>query len=424
MILTKGIIEEVVSPYKAKVRLPVYHGIRTDNYSVQTKDLPEASLCAMPNCDYALNVGDIVYCSVEDNDFTKPVIMGFLYKQDKAQTSVDMNVNSLGVVTNTNLPEDTAIGKVNPDSIQSLLGIGGNIQRTISNINNTINGELRNINNRVNVIKSSYVDKTSDQIINGQKDFEITPRVKIEGEHPREGLPDIYTQLQYVYTDTSSTGPYIDTGLKINTDTDTVELVFEMVDTTRYLWLFGEHDNSARFGLGVGDGIVNQRNVAYGNATNKVADDLFYGKLHYFKADRTGVFIDNTNKVANHISFTSDSTIALFCLHINGAFNSNAKGKIQSYKHTTSNGDVLMDLVSVKRKSDNKVGFYDFANNRFVVSDNNIDLIAGPELTEDHYEPLLSDVNFVDFLTNINGYNPNVTQTLKHNNNGLLWVND
>lgn len=268
------------------------------------------------------------------------------------------------------------------------------------------------------------VDLISDQIIDGQKDFETAPRIKIEGEHPREGLPDIYTQLQYIYTDTSSTGPYIDTDLTIDTDTDTIELVFEMVDTTRYLWLFGEHDQNARFGLGVGDGVVNQRNVAYGSATNKVADDLFYGKLHYFKADSTGVFIDNINKVANHISFTSESTIALFCLHINGAFNSNAKGKIQSYKHTR-NGVVLMDLISVKRKSDNKVGFYDFANNSFITSSNNIDLLEGPELIGDHYEPLLSNANFVDFLTNITGYNPNILQTLKHDTNGAIqWVND
>lgn len=434
MILTKGIIEEVVSQFKARVRLPVYHGIKTAEYSTPTKDLPTATLCAMPNCTYSLNIGDVVYCSIEDNDFTKPVILGFLYKQDKAKTLIDMNVNSLNVGVNASFPEETSIGKVSPQSIQNLYGADSNIQNEINDIvndNNKNNKELQNsvseLQNDVASLETdlstNYVDKSTSQIVGGQKDFEVTPRVKIEGEHPREGLPDIYTQLQYVYTDTSSTGPYIDTGFVINTSTDIIELVFEMVDTTRYLWLFGEHDTSARFGLGVGDGIINQRNVAYGNATNKVSDDLFYGKLHYFKADSTGVFIDNTNKVANYSNFTSTSTIALFCLHINGAFNSNAKGKIQSYKHTR-NGVVLLDLVSVKRKSDNKVGFYDFANNRFVVSDNGVDLIAGPGLTEDHYEPLLSDVNFVDFLTNITGYNPNVTQTLKHNNNGLLWVND
>lgn len=435
MILTKGIIEEVVSQFKARVRLPVYHGIKTAEYSTPTKDLPTATLCAMPNCTYSLNTGDVVYCSIEDNDFTKPVILGFLYKQDKAETLVDMNVNSLNVGVNASFPEETSIGKVSPQSIQNLCGANSNIQNEIDSIVNDSNKNNKELQDSVSKLQNdvasletnlstNYVDKSTSQIIGGQKDFETAPRVKIEGEHPREGLPDIYVQLQYIYTDTSSTGPYIDTGFEINTSTDTIELVFEMVDTTKYLWLFGEHDTPARLGLGVGDGVVNQRNVAYGNATNKVPDDLFYGKLHYFKADSTGVFIDNTNKVANYSNFTSTSTIALFCLHINGAFNSNAKGKIQSYKHTR-NGVVLLDLVSVKRKSDNKVGFYDFANDTFITSNNDIDFLAGPELLGDHYEPVLTNANFTDFLTSVSGYNPTVAQSLQHDASGVIqWVDE
>lgn len=249
-------------------------------------------------------------------------------------------------------------------------------------------------------LSTAVVDLTTNQVIDGQKDFEVLPRVKVTGEHPREGLPDTYTQLQYVESDGSQ---YIDTTFIINTSTDTVELVFELLGTTLYKWLFGEHDNNARFGLGVGDG-TNRRNVAYGATTYKVNDNLFYSELHYFKADSSGVYIDG-NKIADYSSFSSTSTLALFCLNNNGFVNG-ISGKIQTYKHTRNN-TTLMDLVPVKRKSDNKAGFYDFATSMFIVSDSSTNLIAGPEIVGDHYENLITDAvipSYTSQLTNDSGY--------------------
>ena len=249
-------------------------------------------------------------------------------------------------------------------------------------------GSYTDLSNKPHIPTSSdYVDLTTAQEIDGQKDFNEIPRVKIDGEHPREGLPDTYTQLQYVE---SSGSQYINTGYIINTSTDIVEMTFECVGTTIYKWLFGEHDNNARFGLGVGDG-ANKRNVAYGATTYKVNDVLFYNSLHNFKADSTGVFIDN-NKIANYSSFSSTSTLALFCLNNDGFVNGTA-ARIQSYKHTR-NGVALIDLVPVTRNSDNKAGFYDFVSENFIGSATSTDLIPGPGLPGPHYENLLTDANF------------------------------
>jgi hypothetical protein len=42
-----------------------------------------------------------------------------------------------------------------------------------------------------------------------------------------------------------------------------------------------------------------------------------------------------------------------------------------------------------------------------------------------HYETLLTDARFFTYLRQIDGYNPTVVQTLKHDTNGnIQWVND
>jgi len=261
-----------------------------------------------------------------------------------------------------------------------------------------------------------FVDLLNNQTIDGQKDFNTVPRVRIDGEHPREGLPtDLYTQLQYVESNGSQ---YIDTTYAINTATDTVEIVFECIGTTIYKWLFGEHDNNARFGLGVGDG-TNRRNVAYGTTTYKVNDTLFYNQLHHFKADSTGVFIDDT-KIANYSGFSSTSSLALFCLNNNGFVNGTA-AKIQSYKHTRNNV-ALIDIVSVKRNSDNKAGFYDFVSENFISSATSNDLSAGPELPGPHYEALITDANFAPVAFS-GSYTDLINQpTIPIVNNGTLTI--
>ena len=265
------------------------------------------------------------------------------------------------------------------------------------------------------VSTGAWVNTTGAQVIDGQKDFEVIPRVKVTGEHPREGLPDTYTQLQYVESDGSQ---YIDTTFIINTSTDTVDLVFELSGTTLYKWLFGEHDNNARFGLGVGDG-TNRRNVAYGATTYKVNDNLFYSQLHYFKADISGIYVDD-NKIADYSSFSSTSTLALFCLNNNGFVNG-ISGKIQTYKHTRNN-TALMDLVPVKRKSDDKVGFYDFATSTFIVSDSSTDLIAGPEIVGDHYDSLLTSGSFANVAFSGSYLDLANTPTIPTVNNATLTI--
>lgn len=150
-------------------------------------------------------------------------------------------------------------------------------------------------------------------------------------------LPDGYKRVEYL----ESTGEqYIDTEYTINTATDEVLFNFQMISTTLYQWIMGEHDNGARFGIGVGDG-TNKRNIAYGATTYKVNDTEIYNSIHYFKANSNGVYLNGT-QVHGFETFSSSSTIYLFRLNLSGA--NGAAGKIWRYVQKR-NGSLIRDMI-------------------------------------------------------------------------------
>lgn len=147
-----------------------------------------------------------------------------------------------------------------------------------------------------------------------------------------------YCEVEYL----ESTGTqYIDTGYSICTETDEVELDYQLLDETVYKWLFGEHDNNARFALGSGDGI-NKRNLAYGSNTVKLADTYFFNGKHNFKANKDGVFVDGV-KFSDYKSFTSTSSIWLFGLNLS-PYTYGSKTRIWGYRHKR-NGSLIRDCV-------------------------------------------------------------------------------
>lgn len=136
---------------------------------------------------------------------------------------------------------------------------------------------------------------------------------------------------------------WIDICVTVNTETDTVELVFQNTESAVYKWFFGEHDNNARFGLGSGDG-SDKRNVAYGNTTYKVRDEQQYDSKHAFIANENGAYLDSV-MIANFASFASTSTLYLFNLNLSGG-NYACDAKVWSYKHTR-NGVLIRDFIPV-----------------------------------------------------------------------------
>ena len=84
-------------------------------------------------------IGDIVFVGFEDNDLSKPIILGHLFKEnndnrDYTGTLLELMLNSIAVQFNASLPENTYIGEVQPSELQMLRGQTSNIKDQFDSI--------------------------------------------------------------------------------------------------------------------------------------------------------------------------------------------------------------------------------------------------------------------------------------------------
>ena len=84
-MIQKGIIESIISAYEYKVRIPRYDKLITTPGGVSTEDLSSAIVCSVPGTKISFAEGDIVLVGFENDELSKPVILGTLYKEDSGQ---------------------------------------------------------------------------------------------------------------------------------------------------------------------------------------------------------------------------------------------------------------------------------------------------------------------------------------------------
>ena len=137
-MVTKGIVTELINSNQARVRLPLLDSIENVKGSTSNNNLSIATVCSISNTKHSISVGDIVYVSFEDNDKSKPVILGHLIYDKTTNSQTEINVNALNVKTKTNLSKDTTIGNVKYNEIAALSGIQRNIQAQLNNLSSEI----------------------------------------------------------------------------------------------------------------------------------------------------------------------------------------------------------------------------------------------------------------------------------------------
>ena len=146
-MLTKGIVEEITTPYSIKVRLPIYDKLKDAPNATSTENLSQAIICALPNSSNHVSLGDIVIVGFEDNDTSKPIILGTLFCENLPRTYEDLDVRVFTTHSTTKLFDQTSIGKVTPEEIKSLRYIRDNIQGQID----TLQEQINNIRSQLNV---------------------------------------------------------------------------------------------------------------------------------------------------------------------------------------------------------------------------------------------------------------------------------
>ena len=133
-MITKAIVEELISPYQVRVRVPTLDRVSNSQLSTSSENLNIATICSLPNCYPNTQVGDVVIVGFEDNTYDTAVILGHLCRSAESTTYADIKLNELFVTSIANLPHSTNIGEVSATELQCLTGLTDNIQRQLDSL--------------------------------------------------------------------------------------------------------------------------------------------------------------------------------------------------------------------------------------------------------------------------------------------------
>lgn len=121
-MITRAIVEQIVSPYQIRVRIPLIDRSKDSSAATKTEDLTIATVCSLPRTDINLQPGDVVFVAFEDNQETDVVILGTLYRETLTETLMNQTLGGLVVTNFATLPHNTSIGDVSPNALKSLKG--------------------------------------------------------------------------------------------------------------------------------------------------------------------------------------------------------------------------------------------------------------------------------------------------------------
>lgn len=130
-MITKAIIVEAEADgYHFKVRMPLIHKIEGVPGGTLTQDLPTASVNCPPGVIPNYSVGDVVFVGLEDDQWSKPVILGSIYNETYVSNSSSLQSDSIEVAVGAQLPEANNI-KVGEKTLEDILMYYSEISNSI-----------------------------------------------------------------------------------------------------------------------------------------------------------------------------------------------------------------------------------------------------------------------------------------------------
>lgn len=230
-------------------------------------------------------------------------------------------------------------------------------------------------------LDSRYVDKTTDQEIDGTKTFLERPLSM-----------DEYTKIEYIdssnATDTSF--PYIRTGVKRGVTYTTSQILSCILDgyfTTSQTLAFCGYDSGGQLGQSSGKWSTESGTSNVSALTRTTVTQVFNVPSSYDRLYVNGTQIAN-RAVSSAGTYATAADYPLFVAYNGTAFAYKpAKLRMYSFKmyigdasQSTSGCTLIRDFIPVK-DSHGTVGLFDLVENKFYTSENNINFNGGEELS-------------------------------------------
>ena len=128
-MITKGIIQSVISPHLVKVRIPLLNKIEGVEGATPNRELPASGVCTLPSVLIDPQPGDVVIVGFEEDDFSRPMVIGFL-SVSSPLSKINVGCDTLKADEEAVLPAFTSIGEITPDNINCLKNLKDNVNDT------------------------------------------------------------------------------------------------------------------------------------------------------------------------------------------------------------------------------------------------------------------------------------------------------
>lgn len=194
------------------------------------------------------------------------------------------------------------------------------------------------------------------------------------------GLPDEYTQLEYIVADGKA---YVDTGFKANTTTTRFIGSFSITSISVSQGFFGSRNgNSANDSSCMVAYVSSGRYVRadWVNGDSKLNVPVTANEIITVDITRGRAVINGTELIGTN-TVSADQINNFYVGHFRNGdgtmFGSGIIGRIYPCQ-LISDGSVIRNLTPAKRNSDEKIGMYDIENNVFYPSAGESEFTAGP----------------------------------------------
>ena len=230
------------------------------------------------------------------------------------------------------------------------------------------------IKEKSDILKGIYEKNTSEESINN---FQKKKIAQHNEEIENRKLPSEYQRVEYI----ESTGTqYIDTGIKL--DSNSIgEIDFQITESGSYN-IFGSRssatENSFQAISSNRDGLLAADFQNY--QINRLSEAPNFSRNIIKISNKYIEINDNKQIVQNYTEFETPYNSYIFNVSGNHATGYDlAKMKLYTFK-LWKNNNLVRNFIPCYRKSDNKPGLYDLANNEFYTNQGTGEFVVGPDV--------------------------------------------